>query len=153
MTQERETSQTDNAQEETINVAREASEDLREEQEEQPTIKCKISGAKMGLQIITTESRGWPKSEFDIDGLVDGLQRRHYSWTYTSKEMEEDEVFQKLFRNEIDLQNCWTKVQDSILSKIRSGHRKERSPIQICDPKRRRGSYHNKSEVEDANHG
>lgn len=147
-------SYTDKAQEETNNYAQGvAPENLREAEERQPTINCKFSGKKIGLQIITRESRGWPENGFDMDELIDGLQRRDYKWTYTSNELEEEEVFQKINRNEIDLKNCWTIVQDSTYNKIRSGHLKERSPLPNRDPRRRRGAYNKKSEVEDINYG
>lgn len=147
-------SHTDKAQEETINLAQGvAPENLREEEEEQPTINCKFSGKNIGLQIITRESRGWPRNGFDVDELIDGLQRRDYKWTFTSNELDEEEVFQKINRNEIDLKNCWKIVEDSTYNKIRSGHLRERSPVPNRDPRRRRGAHNKNSEAENINHG
>lgn len=117
--------------------------------DKQPTLVHKISGTTIGLQIITTESRGWPREGFNVDTLIDGLQRRQYKWTYTNNELEEEEVFEKLSRNEIDLKNCWIKVHDSTFGKIRSGHLRDRSPLQCRDPRRKRANHNSTNDPHD----
>lgn len=87
----------------------------------QPTVTKSTKGTELGLKIITKESNGWPKENFNKDKLIDGLQRRMYKWTYTNTNHEEGEVYSMICNMDIDLKNCWFVVKDDMFNTIIPG--------------------------------
>ena len=88
----------------------------------------KIPGKDLGVLIVTYKSQGWPKESFDEIQLKQDLENNKYKWSYTNTRYEEEEVYNAIINNEIDLHGCWHQVDDVIYKKLRSGIQKQAKP-------------------------
>ena len=86
-----------------------------------------LASEDIQLQFFTKESNGWPK-DLTITNLSKGIEEEHYKYTYDENTLEPHEVITLMKRGQINLQNCFSIVEDSVFKKIRSGHTKDRTP-------------------------
>ena len=103
-------------------------EDQNQTQAEGPPPLEKIKGREIGLQIITKKSTGWPKEQIYIAQIKDGIENGKYKWIFTARGYEEEDIYQYLVNNEINLHKVWITVEDSIFRKIRNGLQQEKPP-------------------------
>ena len=81
-----------------------------------------IRGTDIGLQIITKNSVGWPRSDevLSLRRLIEGIDSGKYNWLYSDNTYPEEAVYTYMINNEIDLDNCWCRIVDSRFNKIRN---------------------------------
>ena len=96
-----------------------------------------MQGTQLGVQIITKRSVGWPKGELKIRNIIDGIESGKYKWRYTSTAYEEEEIYNYMRNNDIDLSNCFCNIDDTQFRKIRNGLLIEKTP-----PPSTQGSRH-----------
>lgn len=90
----------------------EEEEDGEEEQEsnsQQARFTCK--GKDIGLQIFTSQDRGWPTGNFTVSDLLQDTDNKLFKWTFEDRSISEDEVIlmiKKLHnRSERMLESQW----------------------------------------------
>ena len=89
-----------------------------------------IESTKIGLHIYTTKEQGWPKEEFTVDTLVHNMRNNKYKYTYEDDSLDDEELFNLMLTNKITYkEECWQKIDKDAFRKLRSGLKKERSPI------------------------
>lgn len=106
----------------------------------QPKMRHQLQGQDIGLQIIASQKEGWPKKELKSHTLRDSLERRKLKWTYTDNTYEEDTIFKLICTNDINLNGCWSLVEDSEFRKTRPGLIRLHSPEPSRDPRIRKTS-------------
>ena len=110
------------------NTKEKEAEDInRSEIEKIPQLE-QINGAELGLNIVTSESEGWPKTTLTAKHITKGLLQCKYKWIYTNNKYSEGELLRLLNNNEINLNNCFRTVEDQIFRKIRNGFIQEKTP-------------------------
>ena len=85
---------------------------------------------ELGLTIYTKQSVGWPaKFEFTRQTLVKGIHEKKYKYTYTNKEIQEDELMKMIQNRTIHIPaSNMSKVDSSTFAKIRNGLMEEKTP-------------------------
>ena len=89
----------------------------------------KISGTRIGLQIITKKSEGWPQCDvFSLRRLRAGFDTGLYKWRYNDNSYQEEEIFNYIMNNEIEFDKCWCSIEDYKFNKIHNGLTIENTP-------------------------
>lgn len=98
--------------------------------QEKDEFEYEVKGEDIGLMIYTKNSTGWPKKEgFSREQLIKGIKNKKYKYTYTKKNLTDEEILQMIENRLIDLKGpCFTKIEDSSFSKIRNGIIEELTP-------------------------
>ena len=91
-----------------------------------------VKAEDIGLKLHSKESVGWPKDEkMNRKELLEGLKSKKYKYTYTCKELTEEELIRLIEEKKLDLPvDCMISTEDSRFSKIREGLQEDRSPLQ-----------------------
>lgn len=113
-------------------------EDTLEQMENE--ILDQYEGKDLGIQIYVSEEVGWPQGNFNERDLIMGINKNIYKWTYTTKEIEEDQIIRMIKERTINLRGCFTAVDKTFFRKIRNGLQAERSPLDKRDPRHRKTS-------------
>ena len=114
----------------------------RELEEMEQEIQPKDS-KEIGLQIFTTDERGWPTENFTIDDLITGINHNIYKYTFTDNRFSEEQVMKLIKNSDMSLRSCWNMIGKDVFRKIRNGFLKDRSPIQNRDPRQQKLSNDN----------
>lgn len=103
-------------------------------QETLPILGCKkkhtVRGEEIGLMIYTKQSAGWPqKEDFTRQVLLKGLKDRKFKYTYTKKELSDDDIMSMIANKMMDITaQCFSIIDDSTFGKIRVGLMEEKTP-------------------------
>lgn len=131
---------TENQTEEETNIEQEmeiqrslgrTDEDMeREETEDEMPDLEQIKGNDLGLEVIKKKkSEGWPKDTITVRRIITkGIEEGKYKWLYTAKACKEEEIYNCLTDNDINLEGCWRFVEDQIFRKIRNCLFQDRAP-------------------------
>jgi len=121
---------TDTRQEEEV----EGSQDERSQQQTSFT----VSGKDIGLQIFTSQDKGWPTGNFTVTDLMHGIENKEFKWTYGEQTISADDVLNMIKNSTVDLKGCWRVVDRGTFRKIRSGLAESRSPLEKRDLRHRK---------------
>ena len=110
------------------NEASDDEEEMEEEKEQEATPPAKITGKAIGLRIITKKSIGWPRDTLYHKQILEGIREGKYKYIYTSSAYSEEEIYDLLKNNDINLKDVWVNEDDSSFKKIRNGLYQEKTP-------------------------
>lgn len=88
-----------------------------------------ISSNDIGLKIYSADSRGWPEGKISKESLIKGIEEGTYKYTYTNTALKEGEVMMKIVFNQLNTEDCFATLEDSIFNRLTSGLTDEHSPI------------------------
>lgn len=102
--------------------------------------RYQFKGEDIGFMVYTKQSAGWPKKvEFSRQVLLKGIKERKYKYTYTKKDMTDEEIMKMIENRVFDLSPyCFSIVDDSTFGKIRSGLTEEKTPPPGKEARRRK---------------
>lgn len=73
--------------------------------------------------------------------LLKGIRDKKYKYTYTKEDVSEEDLMQLIENKKMDIPaQCFSRMNDSIFGKIRSGLTEEKSPPPAKQQRRRKTS-------------
>lgn len=101
-----------------------------------------VKGEDIGFMVYTKQSVGWPKKvEFTRLELVKGFKNKKYKYTYTKKDLTDNEIIKMIENRLLDIPaRCFSIVDDSTFGKVRTGLMEEKTPPPSKE-RRRKDSY------------
>ena len=99
-----------------------------EEKEQEATPPAKNNGKTISLQIITRKSIGWPRETLYHKQILEGIREGKYKYIFTSSAYTEEEIYDLLKNNDINLNEVWVTEDDSSFRNIRNGLYQEKTP-------------------------
>lgn len=118
------------------NTSEQAEETPSKQTTSQPNIG-NLKAKDIGLTIHTTTSTGWPKSTLTKTRLIKGIEERKYKITFTSHNTDYTSIMEAIKNEEIELDECWSTLDDCQFRKLRAGRIMERTPPSRIEKQRR----------------